>query len=172
MREIGSRTDREEQQKASAIAKLTFIGVQEKPILTVVFFTANCLLPTPSRNHIDNGENDTDLISRFSPCQVLSKAFYANDQLPRVNYFSVSSSEMHDILQVTAPFLLRAEQHSRYDVLSFTLIRCEPTGDIAHEYIIAYDEVREFYPLLLSGLSEQNHIARKTLERQFREIIG
>ena len=154
-----------------ALAKITFIGVQEKPIISVVFFTDDFPLAEPARAHVHKGKNAIHLLSLFSAFQTLGKAFYANDELPLINYFQVSVTEMRNLFDAIKSVLLRPKSSSPYSVLSFTLLNQGITGFIGKEFIVDYKDAKDFYLQLLSGFAKQNDLARSKIEQQFHQVV-
>jgi hypothetical protein len=143
-----------EEELKLAQAKITYLGEQNKPIPTVVFFTGNHEMSMES----------------FVKFQKDSQA-YSNDDLPYTKHVSVTAREFRRMLSAVQPTLTREAVPKGHELLSFCVVR-EIAGKVEGcEFRIGSALGREFYRNLLDALGPGNEPARAALSKQLMNIF-
>lgn len=145
--------DATEEQLQSAQAKITYLGEQEKPIHTVIFFT----------------EVHTVALDHFTSVQ-RSPEPYTNDGLPYTKQFSVTAKEFQRVLSAVKPIVTKIDAAKGPEFISFSVTRNTDVGFEGHEFRIGPASARPFYQNLIDALDTQNRFGRDVLIRQFTNI--
>jgi hypothetical protein len=142
-----------EKQLASAQAKITYLGEQEKPIATVVFH---------AQDHDVVMEDFTEVQPRPEP--------YPNDPLPYTKVFSVTPAELHRMLLAVEPVVTAKDAAAGAQFLAFTVVRRERSRVTGAEYRVGPASAQAFYRALLGGLDPSNAAGRAALSRQATHV--
>ena len=135
----------------TAKAKLTFLGDQVKPILTVVFYTS---------------ESDTSL-DGFSQFQ---RHEYSNDSLD-YRKFKAQPSEFERILESIASLDWKPRGSDDRCDLSFVLMRRRDNGAFEGvEMLVPSTIEKSFYGRVIDSLDEKNDRGRRIIGQQLEQI--
>jgi len=143
-----------EAQLHNAQAKITYLGLQTKPIATVVFHTGGHKV----------------LMRDFAKFH-LAGELYTNDELPYTRLFAVTPQEFAEVLQVLQPVLSDPAVSQGSDFLSFTVLRKENSNLDGHEFKIGSVAGKSFYQAILKALRKDNELGKQILQKQFIDIF-
>ena len=140
-----------EEQLKEAQAKITYLGPQDKPIATVVFFSTGHTVSMAQFAHVQE-----------------SRAPYQNDELPYTTRFEVKPAELRRMLQAVRSVLSRSDG---MPLLSFTVMRNAATSIDGHEFRIGRNSAKAFYEQLIGALDPENAAGRQALTKQFQNAV-
>jgi len=146
--------DATEQQLALAQAKITYLGEQEKPIPTIIFFT----------------EGSAISLDEFLSVQ-RSSEHYDNDELPYTQKFIVTPTEFQRMLAAVKPIVTGADADQGPEFISFSVVRKinEETVE-GHEFRIGRATGRAFFQKLIEALGTENQRGHELLSTKFMNI--
>jgi hypothetical protein len=130
-----------ESQFAVAQGKITYIGPQTKPIMTVVFATSA-------------SDASMQLFRGFEPRD--KQWIYANDHLSNHLHFRVTASEFKRLVLSVKPVLNARHPSDGADCLSFVI--CYQAGHLntGHEFSISWASAADFYTCVIGALDVKN----------------
>lgn len=137
-----------------AQAKITYRGVQTKPIPTVAYSVEG--YPTSMKLFLA-------VQRRQEP--------YMNDQLPYTQAFTVTAAEFHRMLMAIKPVVTSTAVVEDSEFLSFSVTRETDTGVEGQEFRIGPHAGKEFYEKLIAALAPENHLGREILTKQFVNVL-
>lgn len=123
------------EQLRTAQAKITYLGVQSKPVPTVTFGIAGQAV----------------VMARFLEVQ-LSQQPYDNDEMPYTKSFPVSVNEFQRMLAAAKPILVQLDT-GRADFLSFCVVSGSGDEIVGKEFFIPSSRGESFYRALLGAVS-------------------
>jgi hypothetical protein len=132
-----------------AALKLTHVGEQTVPVLTVVIA---CYFHLPS-------------LDAFRPLRHTGLS-YANDELPNVLHFSVAPQELRMLLAAAHRVCSASAIPGGVPSLAFAAVADAPDGPEGDESILSLQQAGELYRHLESALSPENGTGRAVLEMQ------
>lgn len=140
-------------QLASGQAKITYLGVQTKPIASVVF-------------HAEGFNLSMDDFIEVQP----TPTPYPNDTLPYTRVFTVMPAELRRMLLAVEPVITAEDAGRESEFLSFTVVREERSRVTGSEYRIGPEAAPTFYRALLDALDPGNTAGRAAIEMQFAAV--
>jgi hypothetical protein len=143
------------QELRSAQAKITYIGEQTRPILTVVFSAGDETLPA-----------SLDHFAQFQR----SRKIYSNDRLSTIRRFTVSPEQFHRILSAVRPVLTGDAPSAGNPIVSFTVTTRISGHFRGREFLLNRDSGERFYRALMSAFEGPNAVP-EPLSSQFRSIF-
>ncbi len=137
-----------------AQAKITYLGVQTKPIPTVTYSV----------------EGYPISMNLFLAVQRKQDP-YMNDQLPYTKAFTVTVAEFHRMLTAIKPVVTSTPAVGDAEFLSFSVTRETDAGIEGQEFRIGPHTGKEFYEKLIAALVPENHSGRAILTKQFVNVL-
>lgn len=147
--------DATEEDLAHAQAKITYLGEQDKPILTVV-------IAPPG--HVVS-------MDMFLQVQAAPQA-YDNDTLDQIERVEVTPAEFRAALGAIKAIVTANGAAGGPDFLSFCTVVESNEGVVGEEFRIGPDAAPGFYDAWTAALDSDNKAAGETLERQRRNVLG
>jgi hypothetical protein len=142
------------EQLKSAQAKLTYLGLQDKPIGTVIFY---------SKGH--NVRLDRFLTFQASP------ELYSNDNSPYTAMFEVTPVEFHRILSNLKPILTQCGNDPAVEFLSFTIVIEAGENAQGQEFRIDSANADAFYQKLQGAINSENKLGLEAVTKQYRNVL-
>lgn len=146
--------DATEQQLKRSQAKVTYLGLQTKPIASAAFTTTGYPLS----------------LSRFTEFQHNCEV-YDNDEAA-LKSSQVTSTEMSRMLSAVKPTVIRSDDAENPVFLSFCVVRETNAGSAGQEYWVESARAQEFYRQMINALEPNNTEAREILDLQRRIVCG
>lgn len=143
-----------EAQLQHAQAKITYLGEQDKPIATVVFYTS------------EHEANMKDFAKLHSAGEL-----YTNDELPYTRFFAVTPKEFLDVLQSLKTVLSDPAVSQGADFISFTILRTENSHAVGHEFKVDPSAGKSFYQAIITALRRDNELGKQLLREQLTNIF-
>lgn len=138
-----------------AQGKITYLGEQTRPILTVVFSTAESACPTS--------------LEHFVHLQRSSKP-YSNDRLSSVMRFTVPQETFKRMLGKVSGVLADKDAFEGRPIISFAVMLSVDSHPKGREFLINRPFGERFYAALISVFNEEERPAPEPLLTQFRAI--
>lgn len=145
--------DATEDQLKSAQGKISYLGEQTIPVLTVAFAATGHKL----------------VLNRFLDVQRARKP-YANDALPSLLQFSVTPAEFRRMLSAVKPIFTSTGAGGDTRFISFGIIYQTEVGFEGREFQIGPAAAKVFYKKLIAALDTTNQPGLQALTRQFKSI--
>ena len=146
--------DATEEQLVHAQAKITYLGEQDKPVLSLVILLAG---------------NDLSM-DMFVEVQTAAQP-YDNDTLDRIERANVSVGEFRAVLEAVKPVVTAPKAAHGPAFLSFCVVRKSDDGVVGEEFRIGPGAAAEFYDVFTAALHPDNKAAAEVLERQRHLVI-
>jgi len=137
-----------------AQAKITYLGLQTKPIATVVFHSTG-----------------RKPIMRDFAKLYRGGELYTNDELPYTRFFGVSPYAFSEILRLLRTILSDPDTAKGPDFLSFTVLRYQQGNVEGEEFKIGSSAGRNFYRSLLTAIGTDNQLGFQIVEKQFLDVF-
>lgn len=137
-----------------AEGKITYLGTQTRPILTVLFSTPDA----PARRTLDD----------FTRYQNQPQA-YGNDRLSHIRRFTVPPALLRRMIP-KADLVVDKQASSTNAQLSFTVIVSVGNTVKGHEFLLRSENGEAFYKALMSAFEEEHQPVPEPLLVQFRAV--
>jgi hypothetical protein len=137
-----------------AEGKITYLGTQTRPILTVVFSTPDA----PTRRTLEY----------FTEFQAQPHA-HSNDRLSHIRRFTVPPALFRRVIP-NADILVDKQVSSAYAELSFTVIVSVGDAVKGREFSFTRENGEAFYKALMSAFEENKQTVPEPLLVQFRAV--
>ena len=145
--------DAKKEQLNKAQAKITYKGVQSKPVPTVAFYSAGYTMS----------------FDRFYDVE-RSAVPYGYDNLETLRQFTVKPEEFEGLLSAVNAIATKAHARTTDEFLSFCVVRQIDGEFEGAEFKIGYDFGEPFYRALIDALDRSNEAGIHALTEQFRYV--
>ena len=152
---FGSLLERDLTRMRRAAAKLTHVGPQTGPVVSIVI-SSFYYLPT---------------LELFRSFQDLDASHF-NDTLPTVGIFSVSPHEFQRLIEAAQGVCSSARRERENPALSFTAVLDTPEGRIGDGFLLSQKDGVELHRALAAALDPTNGIGQSVLRLQRDAAYG